>query len=237
MDAKAQRIYHALVESGALGKGMALTELTATASEDGPAPLVYRTKERDWVLVASPTATRQSFLHLAEVAMGHALDHEAVTTETGVACETVEEPLRASAERLNINLFEVKPSGGNPLCGLCGGAMADISQGDGWPRCQRCVRLFGAQHEVRLCSVCLTPFGAVPTVEEKLREVAVDTGSPWPVSTFCPACRTPEHAPVFGVDLLVRGVGEGRLSFDRIKEAGIPKELLQLINLRVQAKR
>ncbi len=237
VDSTAQRIFHALIESGALGKGLALSELGTSTADEGPTPLVYRTKERDWVLVASQAASRQSFLSLAEVAMAHALDHEGVTTETGIACESIDDALKAAADRLNINIFEVKPTSGTVLCGLCGGPMNDTSKGNGWGRCQRCVRLFGDLHEVHLCSACLTAFGAVPTVEEKLKELSVDTGSPWPVTTFCPACRAPDRPPAFEIEILVKGVTEGRLSLDRLKEAGIPKELLQLINLRVQAKR
>ncbi len=237
MDSYQQRIFHSLLESGALGKGMAISELKVVSTATDPATLVYRTRERDWVVVARKEANREVFLKLAQTAMDHAIDHEGVPTETGIACESIEELLRGAADRLNINVFEVTPVAAPGTCGFCGTIMSLPSEEDGWGRCPRCARLFGDKHQVQLCTSCLACYGAVPEVEERLKELSVDTGSPWPVVSLCPACRSPDPQPVYGIDLLVKGVSAGRFSMDRIKEAGLPKEFLQLINLRVQAKR
>lgn len=237
MDRAVQELYHSLILSGAVGRGLVLSETDTTPDGGKPSPLVYRTKDRDWVLVASLALCRDSFLRLAETSMAHALDYEGVTTESALVCETLDEDLRAASERLDVTVFEVKSQKSDPVCGFCGSPLNGSVKDGGFNACGRCERLFGHGHSVRICQSCLVAYGANPDMDERLKGIAVDSGVPWPTMTLCPVCRAGDRKALLTMDIVVKGVTEGAITSDRLKETGLPREILQLINLRTQARR
>lgn len=237
VDRSVQELYHSLRLSGAIGTGVATSELNAEPGDGKPVALVYRTKDRDWVLVASMAAARSSFLKLAEESMAHALDNEGVSTETGILCQTITPDLKDAAERLDVSVFEMEAQKTVALCGFCGGPMNGPGKPGGWNSCQRCNRLFGTRHAVRVCGSCLVAYGAVPEMDEKLGAIVSGANGSWPDMSLCPICRSPDHKALLSMDIIVRAVTDGSVPLQKLKEAGLPQEFLQLINLRSQTRR
>ena len=239
MNRTSQEIYHALLSSGALGGGSALTNLDPDPDEASAVTLDYRTGEKVWVLASAPSVSRDTFLKLAEAAMDYALDHEGAITETGIVCQSITDNFHLAAKRLHIRVFEVKKVDKKSICGFCGSALTAPTKVKGWHGCPRCQRLLRDEAVVRLCPSCLAAFGACPPLEGRIRELlAIEGPGTLPDLSYCPSCRSPDRSRhVVIVDILAKAVVEKAITLDRLRELKVPNEILQLLHLRAQTRR
>lgn len=238
MDRSTQLLYRALVLTGALGEGTAISPLAPEPEGSARAELVFRTTGKDWVLSADTEISRESFLRLAETAMGHALDFSDVPAETGLVYERIAEDFKVSSDRLRVTTFPVKPISEPSSCGFCGSSMTATGRIAGWPGCSRCQRLLRDDTDARICPSCLTVFGGSPALEEHLQAMMDQDGPKGPDLRLCPKCRSADRLQrVTVVDLLMKAVNDGKVSLDQLKAIKFPGEFLQLLNLRVQLRR
>jgi hypothetical protein len=225
--------------SGVLGDGSAVGEVHPEADTSDSSTLAYRSGERVWVIVAVPTVSRQTFLKLAAAAMDHALDHEGVVTQTGIACYSIPDNFRVAANRLHISIFEVRKTDEKDSCGFCGSPLTAPYRVSGWEGCPRCQRLLRNESIVRLCPSCIGAFGADPALERNLRELLAIQGHEVPPDfTLCPICRSPDHQQrLTVVDVLAKAITSREVTLERLGDLKVPKEIIQLLHLRVQTKR
>lgn len=212
--------------------------VTLDPDGSGTSELIFRTRGKDWILVADPAVSRDSFLRLASVAMSHALDHGDMPAETGLVFHTIPDELKAASDRLHVGNFPVKKTEEKPLCGFCGSSMTAAAKVKGWQGCARCQRLLKEQATVHLCRYCLASFGASPEIEKAAAELLAKDGTQLPDLTLCPTCRSIDRQQkVSLLDLMIRAVGEGRVTVDQLKAIKVPGEYLQLLRLRTQTRR